>query len=314
MCPDVPRCHTYERSQRNIRDDVNPLETVAVALGRRCSIRGSERALRALYPCETTAKRYVRGIRTRGDGMRMELDSRSWIDWNLLFRGDYEPHLTRLWTRILAKNAVAIDVGANIGAHTLTMARCVGSGGRVLAFEPNPIVRQVLVRNLALNAITHVDVFDCALGSRRGALPLRVPKQDSAEFSNLGLASLVALETPHDLVTVEVQKLDDVLASLTVTRVDVIKIDVQGYEMETLHGMRDCLTRHRPVLVFEYDAWAWRQAKVEPRDAFDLLDSAGYDLFRLDGSGPTGERALDRSAGLPDYLDLLAKPRTGHDG
>jgi predicted O-methyltransferase YrrM len=115
----------------------------------------------------------------------MELDSRSWIDWNLLFRGDYEPHLTRIWSQLATKGGVAIDVGANIGAHTLTMAKCVGPQGRVLAFEPNPLVRQVMVRNLALNGITQVDVFECGLGSARGSLPLRVPKQDSAEFSNL---------------------------------------------------------------------------------------------------------------------------------
>jgi FkbM family methyltransferase len=288
---------------------VNPLETAAVAIGRRLNVRGSERALRALYPCATHAKRFVRGVRARGDGLLMELDSRSWIDWNLLFRGDYEPHLTRLWNRLATKSGVAIDVGANIGAHTLTLAQCVGAGGRVLAFEPNPIVRNVLEKNLALNGISHVQVFDCALGSQRGSLPLRVPKQDSEEFSNLGLASLVALETPHDLVNVDIRTLDEVLKSEQVKRVDVIKVDVQGYELETMKGMRDCLATYRPALVFEYDAWAWGQANVRPADAFDLLEATGYQLFRLDGQTGTGERPLDRSEALPDYLDLLALPK-----
>ena len=278
------------------------------------NVRGSERVLRALYPCATNAKRFVRGVRTRGDGLLMELDSRSWIDWNLLFRGDYEPHLTRIWRQLATKGGVAIDVGANIGAHTLTMARCVGAGGRVLAFEPNPLVRQVMIRNLALNGITHVDVFECALGSARGSLPLRVPKQDSEEFSNMGLASLVALETPHDLVTVDVRTLDDVLESENVARVDVIKIDVQGYEMETLRGMRECLARHHPAVVFEYDAWAWGQANVRPAEAFDLLAAAGYELFRLDGRTGAAAQPLDRGAPLPDYLDLLARPPASHEG
>lgn len=285
---------------------MNPLETLAVTVGRHLNVRGSERVLRALYPCATNAKRYVRGVRARGDGLLMELDSRSWIDWNLLFRGDYEPHLTRLWRKLAAQGSVAIDVGANVGAHTLTMARAVGPRGRVLAFEPNPLVREVLVRNLALNGITHVNVFDCALGSQHGSLPLRVPKRDSEEFSNMGLASLVALETPHDLVTVDIRTLDDVLESEGVARVDVIKIDVQGYEMETLRGMRECLARHRPAVVFEYDAWAWRQALVDPKEAFELFRAAGYELFRLDGQPGTGDRPLDGSAPLPDYIDLMA--------
>jgi FkbM family methyltransferase len=288
---------------------VNLLETAAVTLGRHFNVRGSERALRTLYPCTTTAKRYVKGVRARGDGLLMELDSRSWIDWNLLFRGDYEPHLTRLWRRLATKGAVAIDVGANIGAHTLTLARCVGDGGRVLAFEPNPIVRNVLERNLGLNAIDHVRVFDCALGSQGGSLPLRVPKQDSEEYSNLGLASLVALETPHDLVNVEIRTLDEVLSAERVDRVDVIKVDVQGYEMQTFRGMQDCLATHRPALVFEYDAWAWRQANVSPSDAFTFLAAAGYHLFRLDGPPAGEELPLERMESLPDYLDLLALPK-----
>jgi hypothetical protein len=91
---------------------VNPLETIAVALGRHFNVRGSERALRAMYPCTTNAKRFVRGVRARGDGLLMELDSRSWIDWNLLFRGDSAPHLARLCRPGAVVGGVARDVGA----------------------------------------------------------------------------------------------------------------------------------------------------------------------------------------------------------
>jgi hypothetical protein len=110
------------------------------------------------------------------------------------------------------------------------------------------------------------------------------------------------------LVNVEIRTLDDVLKSQGVTRVDVIKIDVQGYEMETLRGMRECLAKFRPALAFEYDAWAWRQANVQPAEAFDFLQAAGYELFRLDGPASATAHRLDKSAPLPDYLDLLARP------
>ena len=216
---------------------MDQLERVAVWLGRNLKVRGSERLLRALYPCSYATGRFVQGVRDRGDGLLMELDSRSWIDWNLLFRGDYEPPLTALWNQLAPEGGVAIDIGANIGAHTLTMAMRVGVRGRVLAFEPNPLVRAALVRNLALNGIKHVSVHACALGRESGTLPLRVPKKDSAEFSNMGLASLVALDTPHDLVQVDVRTLDSIVEPLNLDRVDVVKIDVQGYEVAALQGM-----------------------------------------------------------------------------
>lgn len=290
------------------------LEAVAVGLGRHVNVRGVERVLRTLYPCTPTTNRFVRGVRARGDGLLMELDSRSWIDWNLLFRGDYEPHLSRLWSRLAPEGGVAIDIGANIGAHTLSMARSVGARGRVLAFEPNPLVRSALIRNLALNDINHVNVYECALGSQPGLLPLRVPKRDSEESSNMGLASLVALETPHDLIDVDVRRLDDVLDPLALDRVDVIKIDVQGYEMETLRGMGGCLERHRPVVIFEYDAWAWQHANVQPAEAFDLLRAAGYELFRLDQRAKGEPQPLASGALLPKFLDLMAVHHAARPG
>lgn len=282
------------------------LERLAGALGRHLHVRGTERLLRALYPCSPAAKRFVRGVRARNDGLLMDLDSRSWIDWNLLFRGDYEPHMTKLWGRLAPEGGVAIDVGANIGAHTLSMARAVGARGRVLAFEPNPLVRSALARNVALNTLTQVTVYACALGSGPGTLPLRVPKAGSDDFANMGLASLVALETPHDLVDVEIRSLDDVLAEQPAERVDVIKIDVQGYEMETLRGMRGCLERHRPVIVFEYDAWAWKQADASPEDAFAALHAAGYELFKMDNRARVDPQPIVGGTPLPAFVDLLA--------
>ena len=243
--------------------------------------------------------------------MFMELDSRSWIDWNVLFRGDYEPHLTALWKELAPEGGVALDIGANVGAHTLTMARAVGTRGRVLAFEPNPPVRAMMVRNLELNRIAHVTVFDCALGSEPGTLPLRVPKRTSAEFSNIGLASFVALDTPHDLVHVEVRTLDEMLSSLDIDRVDAIKIDVNGYEVTTLSGMRGCLERYRPAVVFEYDGWAWQQANAKPADAIGLLQSAGYEVYTVADHAKPGAGPLSTDSQLPGFLDLIARHPSG---
>lgn len=282
------------------------LEQLVVWLGRNVKIRGSDRALSTLFPCNHNTHRYVRGVRARVDGLLMELDSRNWIDWNLLFRGEYEPQLTRLLSRLAPPGGVAVDIGANIGTHTLTLAQAVGQKGSVLAFEPNPPVRAVLGRNVALNKLNNVRVFGCALGEKPGMLPLRVPKADSAEYSNMGLASLVALETPHDLVDVPVCTLDEVFGESGLNRLDVVKIDVQGYECQVLAGMSGILERNRPAVIFEYELWAWGKAGSSLSDAMKLLNAAGYRLWRFVGATPTSIVPLHDARSLPDHSDLIA--------
>lgn len=260
------------------------LEQLAVCFGRNVTLRGSGRLLSMLYPCKHNADRYVHGVRARADGLLMELDSRNWIDWNLLFRGEFEPHVTYLFRQLAPVGGVAVDIGANIGTHTLTLAQALGPTGTVLAFEPNPLVRSVLERNVALNGFLGAHVFDCALGDKPGMRPLRVPKADSAEYSNMGLSSLVALDTPHDLVEVQVCTLDDVVRQVGLTRVDLVKIDVQGYECRVLAGMEEVLAHHSSVVVLEHDAWAWAKADATLADATALFQRAGYSLWRM-GNG-----------------------------
>jgi hypothetical protein len=77
------------------------------------------------YPVGADSPRFVQGVRTRADGLFMELDSRNIIDWSLVFLGEYEVHLGQLFQDVLAAGEVAIDIGANIGVHTLRIPRIV---------------------------------------------------------------------------------------------------------------------------------------------------------------------------------------------
>jgi FkbM family methyltransferase len=213
--------------------------------------------------------------------MYMALDSRTLIDWYLVFHGRWEPHLDALFQRLLEPGAVAVDVGANVGAHTLTFARLVGPTGRVLAFEPNPAIRDRLVNNVNLNGLKQTTVYGCALGAAAATLDLRVPSATSAEASNPGLASLVALDTPHDLVKVTVRSLDDVVADAQLQRVDLVKIDVQGYESHTLQGMRETIARFSPAIIFEFEDWAWQRTGATFAEVAKWFQSAGYAFWKI---------------------------------
>jgi len=212
----------------------------------------------------------------------MYLDSRNHIDWYLIFRGVYGDDLTKLFERIISTGGTVIDVCANNGAYTITFAAAAGPLGSVLAFEPNPSIRSQLQKNVALNDFVNVKVFECALGNVASTLSLKVPSSNSAEYSNMGLASFVALETPHELVAVGVRLLDDVINDVALTRIDMIKVDVQGYELFVLDGARKTLEKFRPAIVFEWDAWSSDCAGTSLLDIKELLELLGYGVYEFD--------------------------------
>lgn len=283
------------------------LERCAVWVGRNVPLPGSGRAIRMLYPCTHGTARYVRGLRRRGDGLLVHVDSRNVIEWHLLFRGEYEPHMRLVVERLIRPGSTAVDVGANVGAHTLTFARLVGQSGTVLAFEPNPTTRATLARNVQANGLSNVAIYDVALGARSEVLPLRVPRCDTPEYANMGLASLVALDTPHDSLDVQVLALDDIVFQEEPGPIDLIKIDVQGGEFRVLEGMSRLLRAHRPALILEFEDWTWTKAGASIGSLTELLDANGYQLWTIGTGGrrPTLTRLTEVSS-VGSHADLLA--------
>lgn len=285
-------------------------ENLAVLLGRHVRLRGTGRLLSALYPCRRDSPRYVQGVRSRADGLKIKVDTREHIDWQMVFLGSYEPHLAGIFAGLGGAGSVVADIGANVGAHTLTMARQVGTEGRVLAFEPNPTVRRKLETNISLNGLNCVEIFECALGDRQTQMKLRVPRSDTPEASNSGLSSLLALDTPHDLVDVLVQPFDSVIESLSLDRLDLIKIDVQGFEQRVLQGMGGVLQRFSPAIVFEYEDWAWSLSGSHWSVVESLLFGGGYRLWRIATAGNRARLAELREGSQPGgHLEVLALKR-----
>jgi len=239
----------------------------------------------------------------------MHLDSRNWIDSNILFQGAFEPELDEMIDAVLPERGTVLDVGANIGAHTLTMASAVGEDGRVLAFEPNPEVLEVLERNIERNGLQSIATgYGCALGEAQAKMKLRVPTRESKEATNLGLASLVALDTPHVLIDVAIRTADGIVEEHALDRIDFVKIDVQGFECQVLRGMRHCLARFKPVVVFEYERWAWEKGGGDLGQAIEVLEDADYSLwYRVSGGGRRVH--ADSANEIPDHVNLVAVPR-----
>lgn len=156
-----------------------------------------------------------------------------------------------MFLRTLAKNpGLVVEVGANMGIHTLPLGAALAQEGRTLyAFEPQPVIFQQLCANLALNGLTNVRAFPYACGSKNGALMFDIP--DYTKFGNFGSTHLKEVEgggSKQEIV--QCVRLDDLLAE---GQVGLMKIDVEGLELEVLKGCEGLLARCHPFLYVEND-------------------------------------------------------------
>jgi FkbM family methyltransferase len=179
--------------------------------------------------------------------------------------GEYGGVEARFLQRLCADGDVVIEVGANIGAHTVGLARHVGATGRVLAFEPQRLAFQTLCANMALNSIANADCYWAALGAKRGAIA--VPELDPGRPANFGGLTLARAQQGR---SVPCFTLDDFLS---VPRLKLVKIDVEGMESDVVRGGSKLLDRFKPYLYVEND-------RVDKSEALmRLLDSFGYRLY-----------------------------------
>jgi FkbM family methyltransferase len=158
--------------------------------------------------------------------------------------GEYSEPEAALLRSLLRPGDIVIEAGANIGAHTVAMARAVGETGRILAFEPQRLVFQLLCANLALNELVNVDARPAGLGSAPGSvrLPVVLPGQEF-NFGGLPLAGHGTGER------VPIETID----GLRLKSCRLIKADVEGMEREVLLGAEATIARCRPMLHVEND-------------------------------------------------------------
>ena len=178
-------------------------------------------------------RRITKLTRVSHHGFSLLIDSRDYIIGRSLYTGrEWEPFVSSLFSLMDLAGTVAIDVGANIGIHTVELAMAVGAAGRVIAFEPESRSFDLLVRNLSRNGVVNTSVEKIALGNHSGRGRLAV------HASNLGDHRILreAESTSEPFQDVQIATLDDFCLPLGPNAVSLIKIDVQGFEGQVLQG------------------------------------------------------------------------------
>jgi FkbM family methyltransferase len=166
----------------------------------------------------------------------------NFIGRSLDLYGEWAEAEVSVLTRFLRPGATMVDVGANVGTHTVPFARAVGEQGTVLAFEPQRWSFHLLCANVALNALSNVQCLRQALGDRAGSVA--IPRLSPHESRNFGAVATLPAGNGEDVACVT-------LDSLELPACDLIKIDVEGAEPQVLRGASATIARHRPVLFVE---------------------------------------------------------------
>ncbi len=141
-----------------------------------------------------------------------------------------------------ASGGTILDVGANIGTHTVALAKKVGTNGRVIAFEPQRIVYQNLCANVSLNRLINVDCLHKGVGEEKTVFHVPIMNPDTRQ--NFGAFEISGYETgePVEIITID---------SLSLKACSLIKVDVEGMEKEVLTGANDTIRQFRPLMLVE---------------------------------------------------------------
>ncbi len=248
---------------------------------------------------------------TRGR-IRWALDLREGIDFSVYLLGGFERRTQKVFQRFLRSGDVALDIGANIGAHTLPLARLVGPQGKVVAFEPTAFAFQKLLKNVSLNPdlaarIVPEQVMLIGHGGEEPAQALYAswPLTEGAEVHRQLCGALKSTSGARATT------LDDYLAEGTRGRVAFIKMDVDGHECRVLKGGRRTLARHRPVIIMEMAPYLLSEKQSSLEELLELLRAAEYRIETL-ATGrpwPLEARFVRAMVAEGSSVNVIVRPR-----
>ena len=233
-------------------------------------------------------------------GQILEVDPFDSVGGDIARHGVYEPETVVLWRALLHPGMVVVDAGAHVGQYSVIASPLVGSAGSVHAFEPDPETFDQLASNVRLNRCDNVVCTQSALSDQAGTAALYL-----ADVSNVGGNSLRPTVCSRGRQRdVSVQTLDGYAATHALTRLDLLKADVEGAELPLLDGGAALVIRCRPLMLLEFSintrAFGYTEARLRSR-----LADWGYRLFAL---GPMPLTELEGAPADRDFYNVLAVP------
>jgi FkbM family methyltransferase len=241
----------------------------------------------------------------RRGGICWDLDLSEGIDFSIYLLGAFEPGTAKTLQELVKLGYVVLDIGANIGAHTLGLAQSVGPTGKVYAFEPTDFAFAKLKRNLALNP---------ELESRTIAQQLLLTatlsqKVEHEIYASWPLETVDSVHPKHrgrlvSTTHATVETLDGFAAKYGIARLDLVKMDVDGHELSVLRGGMQMLRRFHPVLVMEMSPYVHLEQYNSFAEFVELLKGLGYSLRNADTGEVVPLDAVELQRLIPDGASI----------
>lgn len=211
------------------------------------------------------------------NGMEMKVNKGDrFVSLDLLINGVYEKFETDLVKKEVKNGMNVIDAGANIGYFTLLLAKNVGPSGKVFAFEPDPDNFSILKENVEMNGFDNVVLVNKALSDSVGTTKLFLSK------TNKGAHSILNFNKSKVSIEVETTTIDEYFKK-SKTKIDFIKMDVEGAEGKVFTGMRRFLKNNRSLkLLTEFSVIGLKSSGIEPESYLESLSTEGFEVFNIE--------------------------------
>ena len=232
-------------------------------------------------------------------GVDLKVDIRDYVGHYLYF--GFKDSGQEKFMQLVKADFVVLDIGTNIGSTLLQFANLAGHKGKVIGFEPDPFNYKNCIYNIGLNSFNNVIVNNIGLGNETGEFSLVVDTP-----TNRG-GNRIQLDNPDgkEVVKIKVHKLDDWIGSANIVKVNLIKIDVEGFEMNVLKGSLETLKTHRPVFFIELDDNNLKMVGASAKVLVEFLEINGYSVVNAE----TDERVTGSSNFENCHYDIICRPK-----
>lgn len=197
------------------------------------------------------------------------------VDQDIYLNGVFEPYFLSVIKENLEPGNTYVDIGGNIGQHSLFASQVVGGSGNVVAFEPIKKLYEQFKRSIEANGFSNIELYNAGCGEEEKEVQIYFME------GNMGASSIVANERVNGGETIKILVPDRVLENKD--RIDFIKIDVEGYEYHVLQGLQETILKHHPKFLIEYTPSYYEKGDATHSEKIiNYFLERGYQIYDLE--------------------------------